>query len=74
MFCEEVVESFEVAGFLVVHVFHQGSEMGVCFYYWWGLGRVDECCCEFAGVVDAEGGVEEFLLTSGQLSLFYCWR
>lgn len=41
VFREEVVEGGEVAGFLVVHVLHQGSKVGVRFGEGWGLRGVD---------------------------------
>lgn len=53
MFCEECGEGGEVAGFLGVHVVHEGAEMGVGFEYRWGLGGVDQGGGEFAGVVDS---------------------
>ena len=41
MFGEEGVEGGEVSGFLVVHVFHQGAEVGVGFYERGRLRGVD---------------------------------
>ena len=54
MFSEEGVEGGEVAGFLVVHVFHEGAEVRVGGHEGGRLGSVDEGGGEFAGVVDAE--------------------
>lgn len=42
VFCEEVIEFCEMAFFLVVHVFHQGAEMGMGFDNWRSLRGVDE--------------------------------
>lgn len=53
MFGYDLVEVFVVASFLVVHVFHQGSEVRVCPCEDGGLGGVDEDCGEFASLVDA---------------------
>jgi hypothetical protein len=62
VFGEDVVEGFEVAGFLVVHVLHQRSEVRVRFGDGRGLSGVDERCGEFACLVDPEGGFEVLLL------------
>lgn len=44
MFGKEGVEGGEVAGFLVIHVFHEGAEVGVGAGDWGCLGGVDEGC------------------------------
>lgn len=51
---EEVAEDFEVAIFLIVHVLHERSEMGVCADDGRRLGGVDEDGSEFTGVIDSE--------------------
>lgn len=38
---EEVVEGGEVAGFLIVHVLHEGTQVWVCFYKRGRLRGVD---------------------------------
>lgn len=62
MFGEQEVELCKVARFLVVHVFHQRAKVRVRFGYWRRLGGVNEGCGQLAGLIHAEGGVEEFLL------------
>ena len=49
-----MVESFEVAYFLVVHMLHQRFEVGVVTNDHRRLSRVDKSCGELAGLVDAE--------------------
>lgn len=51
---DEAVEGLEVLCLLVVHMGHQGAEMGVLAEDRGALGRVDEDGCEFAGLVDSE--------------------
>lgn len=41
-------------GFLVVHVSHERAEVRVFADDDGGLGGVDECCGEFAGLVDSK--------------------
>lgn len=41
-------------GFLVVHVSHEGAEVRMLADDDGGLGGVDECCGEFAGLVDSK--------------------
>jgi hypothetical protein len=59
---QEVVESFEMASFLIVHVLHQWTKMRVCLCNGRSLSRVDECCSQFSSMVDAESLVQELLL------------
>lgn len=66
MFGEDLVEVLEVPGFLIVHVFHQTPQLRVGFNGWRGLSGVDERCGEFAGVIDAKGGIEELFLFFGE--------
>ena len=54
MFVYEGVESIEVTGFLVVHVFHQRSEVRMLADDGWCLGRIDESGCEFTCLIYAE--------------------
>ena len=62
MLREDRVEVLEVADFLVMHVLHEalevrvGAEKGRC------LRGVDEDGGQLAGLVDAQGGVEEVAL------------
>lgn len=63
---EDGVEVVEVAEFLVVHVLHEGFEVGVGAEEGGRLSGVDEDGGEFAGLVDAEGGVEEVALGGGE--------
>jgi hypothetical protein len=51
---DEAVEGREVDGFLVVHVSHERAEVRVFADDDGGLGGVDECCGEFAGLVDSK--------------------
>lgn len=60
-----MVEVFEVAGFLVVHVLHEGPQVGVRAGEDGGLGRVDEDGGQLAGLVDAQGRGEEGFLGWG---------
>lgn len=62
MVSQQVIESFEMASFLIVHVLHQRTEMRVCLCDWRSLGRVDESCGQFSSMIDAESLVQEFLL------------
>jgi len=54
MVSQQVVESLEMASFLIVHVLHQGTKMRVCLCYWGRLGRVDKSCSQFSSMVDTE--------------------
>lgn len=49
---EDLVEVVEVAGFLVVHVFHERSEMWVRADYRWGLGGIDQDGSKLTSLVD----------------------
>lgn len=51
---QQVVEGGEVSGFLVVHVLHEGPQVGVGFDDRGRLRRVDQGGGEFAGLVDAQ--------------------
>lgn len=51
---QERVEGGEVARFLGVHVLHQWPQVRVRFDDGWRLRGVDECCSEFAGLIDTE--------------------
>lgn len=66
MFGYDLVEVLVVACLLVVHVFHQWSEVRVSFCEDGDLSGVDENGSEFAGLVDAQGGGEELLLFGGE--------
>lgn len=71
MLANEMVEGSEVAGFLLVHVGHEGSEVRVSFHNRGGLGFVYEGGCELAGLVDAKGrGEKVSLFLRQRLSLF----
>lgn len=63
---EQGVEGLEVAGLLVVHVLHEGPEVGVAGDDGGCLGCVDEGGGELAGLVDAQGRGEKVALLSGQ--------
>ena len=67
MACEDLVEVLEMSRFLVVHVLHEWSQMRVCFVDRRRLSSIDQGGCELAGMVDAEGGVEELLLFGREL-------
>lgn len=54
MLVDEVVERCKVPGFLVVHVRHERSEVGVLADDERRLRFVDERGGQFAGLVDAE--------------------
>jgi hypothetical protein len=43
-----------VASFLVVHMSHERAEVRVFADDDRGLGGVDECCGEFAGLIDSK--------------------
>lgn len=62
---EDMVEVLEVAGFLVVHVFHQRPEVRIGLVDRWGLGCIDESGGQLSGVVDTESGVEKAFLFRG---------
>lgn len=62
MLGNEFVEDREVAGLLIVHVFHQRPEVRVRADDRGCLSRVDSSGCEFAGLVDSEGTVEKLAL------------
>lgn len=60
-------------GFLVVHVSHERAEVRVFADDDGGLGGVNECCGEFAGLVDSKSrGEKVALLLSERLELL--WR
>lgn len=67
MLGNDLVEEVVVAGFLVVHVLHQRTQVGVFFHEQRGLRGVDQDGGEFAGLVYAEGGGEEGALGLGEL-------
>lgn len=67
MACEDLVEVLKMPSFLVVHVLHERSQVRICFVDRWRLSRINQGSCEFAGMVDAEGGVEKLLLFGGKL-------
>lgn len=66
MLAQDGVEVCVVAGFLVVHVLHEGPEVRVCPHDDGVLGGVDEDGGEFAGLVYAQGGGEEGALGGGE--------
>ena len=79
---QEVIESFEMASFLVIHVLHQGTKMWVCLGNWRSLGRVDESRSQFSSMVDSESLVQELLLGCSErpgslwlwcVALDVCW-
>jgi len=75
MVSQQVIESLEMARFLVVHVLHQRTKMRVCLCYWRRLGCVDESCSQFSSMVDAESLVQELLLgCSERLGSLFLWR
>ena len=59
---QEVVESFEMASFLIIPVLHQRTKMRVCLCNGRSLGRVDEGCSQLSSMVDAESLVQKLLL------------
>lgn len=69
---EQAVEVVEVAGLLVVHVLHQRAQMGVRAQQRRRLRRVDQDGGQLAGLVHAQGRVEEVALRLGQV--FYGQR
>ena len=74
MVSQEVVESFEMASFLIVHVLHQRTKMRVCLCNWRSLSRVDEGCSQFSSMIDAESLVQELLLgCSERLGSLWLW-
>ena len=82
MVSQEMVESFEMASFLVVHVLHQRTKMRVSLCYWRRLGRVDESRSQFSSMVDAKSLVQELLLRCSErlpplwlwcIALDICW-
>lgn len=54
MLVDEVIEDFEVIGFLGVHMRHEGAEVRVAADEEGCLGGVDEGRSEFTGLVDAK--------------------
>jgi hypothetical protein len=69
-----MIESFKMAGLLVVHVLHQRTKVGVCLCNWRSLSRVNECCSQFSSMVDAESLVQELLLgCSERLGSLWLW-
>jgi hypothetical protein len=71
VFGNKIVEDFQVAGFLVVHVFHQWSEVWVRSDDLRRLCFVDQGRSEFAGLVDAERTVQVLaLLLAEDISWF----
>lgn len=66
MFGKKFIEGLEVAGFLIVHVFHQWAEVRVSFDNGRRLGRVDQGSCKLPGLVDTQGTVEEVSLLFGE--------
>lgn len=66
MFVNELVECFEVACLLLIHVLHQWSEVRMLAHDGGCLGRVDECGGQFARLIHAEGGGEKVALFFGQ--------
>jgi hypothetical protein len=54
VFGDKGIESVEMSGFLVVHVFHQRAEVGISTKDGWCLCGVDEGGSELAGLIDAE--------------------
>lgn len=66
MLRDQLVEGGEVARLLVVHVLHEWPQMGVGAHDRRRLRFVDEGCGQLAGLVDAEGAVQELALLLGQ--------
>lgn len=62
MASEHVVEGRKMAGFLRIHMMHQGPEMGMCSCDGWCLVGIDQGCSKFTSLIDAECGVKELLL------------
>ena len=57
MASKEGVEGGEVTSFLVVHVLHQGAQVGVSLHYGGSLRGIDKSSSKFAGLVNTELGV-----------------
>lgn len=66
MLCNEFVECREVSGFLVIHVLHEGSEVGMRAYDLGCLRGIDERRGKFAGLVDSECAVQVLSLFLAQ--------
>lgn len=54
MFCQQSIVRLEMAGFLVVHVLHERTEVRVCCYEGRGLRGVDDGGGKFASLVYAQ--------------------
>ena len=63
MACKKRVECREMPRFLVVHVFHEGSEMRVGFHEGRCLRSIDKGSSKFAGLVYTELVVTTWLVT-----------
>jgi len=62
MFCDQVIECLKMSCFLVVHVFHQGSEVRVGADDLGCLSGVDQRGGQLASLIDTESTVHEFSL------------
>lgn len=69
-----MVESFEMASFLIVHVLHQRTEVWVCLCYGRRLGCVDEGCGQFSSMIDTKSLVQKLLLAcSKRFGSLWLW-
>lgn len=54
MLCYDLVEVFEVASLLIVHVFHERAEMGMCSDCGWSLCLVYENSSKLTSLIYSE--------------------
>lgn len=62
MLRQELVERGKMACLLVVHMLHEGSQMGVRFDNRGNLRRIDQRSGEFTSLIDSEGAVKKLSL------------
>ena len=74
MLCEQLIECREVASFLIIHVFHQWLEVGMCFHNRRCLSSVDKGSSKFSSLVDTKGSVQVSSLFFGERASFLTVR
>lgn len=65
MLGEQLIEGLEVSRFLVIHMLHQGAQVGVRSHDWRRLRRVDQGGGKLAGLINPQ---------LAHASIFLCFR